>query len=95
MLTESVPLAERRKDPSDADNFNIHMASVGLTLASYFTTAYFSINAPNSDVMEDIDSVKWHKRLAYVHMSAMVIGPILGLKAMECGRFLGSHAAKV
>lgn len=72
-----------RKDPSDADNFNIHMASVGLTLASYFTTAYFSISAPKADVMEDIDSVKWHKRLAYVHMSAMVIGPILGLKAIS------------
>lgn len=72
-----------RMDKSDADNFNLHVMTAGLTLASYFTTAYFSISAPKADVMEDTDSVKWHKRFAYVHMPAMVIGPFLGLAALN------------
>ncbi|MBY0413434.1 MAG: hypothetical protein K2Q18_04685 [Bdellovibrionales bacterium] len=72
-----------RMDKSDADNFNLHMLTAGVTLASYFTTAYYSISAPKSDSMSDADSVKWHKRFAYVHMPAMIIGPILGLKAID------------
>ncbi|RPJ74427.1 MAG: hypothetical protein EHM20_10620 [Alphaproteobacteria bacterium] len=70
-------------DPSDADNFTPHMISAGLTLASYFTTAYFSITAPKADVLHDLDSVKWHKRLSFIHMPAMIIGPFLGLKAIS------------
>lgn len=72
-----------RMDKSDADNFNLHVMTAGLTLASYFTTAYYSMSAPKADSMQDLDSVKWHKRLAFVHMPAMVIGPILGLKAID------------
>lgn len=72
-----------RMDSSDADNFNLHVMTAGLTLASYFTTAYFSISAPKADTMADSDSVKWHKRLAFVHMPAMIIGPLLGLKALN------------
>ena len=72
-----------RMDKSDADNFNLHVMTAGLTLASYFTTAYFSLSAPKADTMQDLDSVKWHKRLAFVHMPAMIIGPILGLKAID------------
>jgi hypothetical protein len=68
---------------SDADNFNLHIMTAGLTLASYFTTAYFSISAPKADTMEDTNSVTWHKRLAFVHMPAMIIGPLLGLKAYD------------
>jgi hypothetical protein len=70
-------------DSSDGDKFNTHALMAGLTLASYLTTAYFSISAPKSDAMEDLDSVKWHKRLAYIHVPAMIIGPILGLKAID------------
>lgn len=72
-----------RMEKSDADEFNLHVMTAGLTLASYFTTAYFSISAPKADTMADVDSVKWHKRLAMVHMPAMIIGPILGLKALD------------
>ena len=70
-------------DRSDGNKFNTHSLVAGLTLASYLTTAYYSISAPKSDSMEDLDSVKWHKRLAYVHFPAMIIGPILGLKAIS------------
>lgn len=72
-----------RMDKSDADNFNLHVMTAGLTLASYFTTAYFSLSAPKADTTSDTDDVMWHKRLAFVHMPAMIIGPILGLQAIN------------
>lgn len=72
-----------RMDSADAKDFNLHLATAGLTLVSYFTTAYFSISAPKAETMEDNNSVKWHKRLAYIHMPAMIIGPILGMKAIS------------
>lgn len=72
-----------RYDSTDGNKFNLHALTAGLTLASYLTTAYYSISAPKSESMEDTEGVKWHKRLAYVHMPAMIIGPILGLKAID------------
>lgn len=72
-----------RMDKSDADNFNLHVMTAGLTMASYFATAYYSISAPKADAMADSSSVTWHKRLAFIHMPAMIIGPILGLKAID------------
>ena len=72
-----------RFDSTDADKFNLHAMTAGLTLASYLTTAYYSISAPKSDSMEDTQAVKWHKRIAYIHMPAMIIGPLLGLKAID------------
>lgn len=70
-----------RMDASDADNFNLHLITAGVTLASYFTTAYFGITAPKAQSMEDTEQIKWHKRLAFVHMPAMIIGPLFALKA--------------
>ncbi len=72
-----------RMDSSDSKDFNLHVATAGLTLVSYFTTAYFSISAPKSETMVDSNAVTWHKRLAYIHMPAMIIGPILGLSALN------------
>lgn len=65
----------------DAKNFKFHLISAGLTLASYYTTAYFSLSAPKKATASDLYATQWHKRLAYVHMPAMIIGPILGLTA--------------
>ncbi len=70
-----------RMDASDAKNFNLHLGVATLTLASYFTGAYLGINAPKSESMQDIDQIKWHKRLAYIHLPAMILAPILGYKA--------------
>lgn len=70
-----------RMDASDADNFNLHLITAGVTLASYFTTAYFGITAPKAQSMEDTEQIKWHKRLAFIHMPAMIIGPMFALKA--------------
>ncbi len=72
-----------RADKSDADEFNLHVMTAGLTMATYFTTAYFSLSAPKADTMGDTDGVRWHKYFANVHMPAMIIGPLLGLKAID------------
>ena len=72
-----------RADKSDADEFNLHVMTAGLTMATYFTTAYFSLSAPKADTTGDTDGVRWHKYFASVHMPAMIIGPLLGLKAIS------------
>ncbi len=70
-----------RMSSSDANKFNIHLISASLTLASYFTTAYLGITAPKSESMADSNQITWHKRLAFVHMPAMILGPIFAYKA--------------
>lgn len=70
-----------RMDASDANKFNLHIMTAGVTLASYFTTAYLGMNAPKAQSMMDTESTAWHKRLAYIHVPAMILGPIFGLKA--------------
>lgn len=56
---------------------------------SYFTTAFFSLTAPKPDGITDRGSIKWHKRLAWVHFPAMLLAPVLGYmykKDNEAGR---------
>jgi hypothetical protein len=67
----------------DAGELNLHMATALATMASYYTTAYFSLNAPKSDDMTDSGARTWHKNLAWVHGTAMVLGPILGMLAFK------------
>jgi hypothetical protein len=71
------------KSGDDAGKMNLHMGIAALTTASYFTTAYFSLSAPKSDEMEDEPARKWHKGLAWVHGTAMVLAPILGYLAFK------------
>lgn len=70
-----------RMDASDANKFNVHLMTAGVTLAAYFTTAYLGMNAPKSQSMMDTESTAWHKRMAYIHVPAMILGPIFALKA--------------
>lgn len=44
----------------------------------YYTTAYYSLNAPKPATIKDRGMIVWHKRLAWVHFPAMVLAPILG-----------------
>lgn len=69
------------KSGSDADELHLHILTAGATMVSYLTTAYFSINAPKAESMQDSDGLKWHKRFAMVHFPAMVLGPVMGLMA--------------
>lgn len=67
----------------DAGKLNLHMAIATATMASYYTTAYFSLGAPKRDDYEDESARVWHKRLAWVHGASMLLGPILGMLAFK------------
>lgn len=71
------------KSKDDASKLNLHMGLAALTTASYWTTAAMAIKAPKSDAFEDESKRVWHKRLAWVHGSAMVLAPILGVLAFK------------
>ncbi len=71
------------KNSSDAKNFDLHMALGAATLVSYYTTAYYSLSAPKIKNTEDEKKRKIHKHLAYVHGTAFVLAPILGLMAYK------------
>lgn len=59
----------------------------GLGIASgvlYMTAASFALLAPelNDNQEKNVsNNVKWHKRLAWIHVPALIIGPILGIIA--------------
>jgi hypothetical protein len=57
---------------------NVHMYLGITTAALYFTTAYYSLTAPKPSGVIDRGRIKWHKALAWVHLPAMIITPILG-----------------
>lgn len=70
-----------KKEASDANQFDLHLALGAATLVSYYTTAYYSLSAPKIKNTSDDKKRKIHKHLAYVHGSAMVLAPILGMMA--------------
>lgn len=57
---------------------NLHRAISYITAASYFFTGYLSLTAPKPVDFEDEHDRKIHKHLAYVHVPAMILAPILG-----------------
>ncbi len=71
------------KSSDDAGNMNLHMGVSALTLASYFTTAYFSLSAPKPDDFVESSARHWHKGLAWIHGTAMVLAPVLGYLAFK------------
>jgi hypothetical protein len=71
------------KSKDDASKLNLHMGLAVASLASYFTTAYFSLSAPKPEGMEDETSRLWHKRLAWIHGASMILAPVLGYFAFK------------
>jgi hypothetical protein len=53
------------------------------SLVSYYATAYYSLSAPKPEGMVDEKSRQWHKGLAWIHGTAMVLAPVLGLMALK------------
>ncbi|MBL0059466.1 MAG: hypothetical protein IPP35_10230 [Elusimicrobia bacterium] len=49
----------------------------------YFTTASFSLLAPEGEAKKSAGATKIHKGLAWIHFPAMVIAPILGYQAYQ------------
>lgn len=60
---------------------NLH-ATLGTTAGiMYFTTAYFSLRAPEGPTEKNSGATKIHRALAFIHFPAMVAAPILGYQA--------------
>jgi hypothetical protein len=59
-------------------------AALGITTAGlYFTTASYAIRAPRIAGTSTRGPIKWHKGLAWVHGTGMVLTPILGAMAFD------------
>jgi hypothetical protein len=72
VMTATMIMAESAKD-NDVHKY-LGIAS-GLM---YWTTAYFSLSAPEIQGAKDSGSSKIHKTLSWIHMPLMVAAPILG-----------------
>jgi len=62
---------------------DLHAALGGLTVGLYATTAYYAIFAPKIPGTETRGPIKWHKTLAWIHGTGMVLTPILGVMAYQ------------
>lgn len=84
----SHEMKDRRKknghhSSSDVKDMHLHMGLAGVSLASYFTTAYMAWRAPRPEEQQDENARSWHKGLAYIHVPSMILAPILGILAMK------------
>jgi hypothetical protein len=59
----------------------IHAALGAATAGMYFTTASFAIFAPKVPGTRTKGSMRWHKALAWIHGTGMVLTPVLGAMA--------------
>jgi Carboxypeptidase regulatory-like domain len=62
---------------------DLHVALGSTTAALYFTTASFAIFAPKIPGTETRGPIRWHKALAWVHGTGMILTPILGAMAFN------------
>jgi hypothetical protein len=57
---------------------------LGMTTAAvYFTTAYFSLTAPDSKSPNKVWNIKIHKAMAFIHFPCMVLLPFAGPDASK------------
>lgn len=73
----------RQEKTHRSKKFIYHMSLGTLTTASYLTTAYQALRAPKISQWEDSTQKSWHKALAYIHLPAMILSPILGALAFK------------
>lgn len=62
---------------------DLHAAIGGVTGVLYFTTAYYSIFAPNIPGTPARGPIRLHKALAWIHGPGMVLTPVLGVMAFD------------
>lgn len=70
-------------DPTNGSKADLHKNLGIATGALYFTTAGFSILAPEVEEKKATGATKIHKTLAWIHFPAMIIAPILGYQAYQ------------
>ena len=62
-------------------NRTVHMILGSATADLYFTSAYFAIRAPRVPGTESRGPIRFHKAMAWIHGSGMILTPILGAMA--------------
>lgn len=62
---------------------DLHVALGSTTAALYFTTASFAIFAPKIRGTETRGPIRFHKALAWIHGTGMILTPILGAMAFQ------------
>jgi aryl-alcohol dehydrogenase-like predicted oxidoreductase len=87
-LITAVPMAATIFTASGAEGGSdakrdLHKNMAITTGALYFTTASFSLFAPEVEEKKATGSTKFHKALAWIHFPAMIIAPILGYEAYK------------
>ncbi len=70
----------------NANSNDVHKIAGITTGLLYWTTAYYSLSAPEVEGTKDTGSSKIHKALAWVHAPLMAIVPILGYINKENAR---------
>lgn len=77
LMTATVLTSDKAKDN------NLHKAMGIATGLMYWTTAYFSLSAPEVEGQKESGSSKIHKTLAWIHAPLMTIVPVLGYLAKK------------
>lgn len=67
----------------EAKKNNLHKYLGITTGLLYWTTAYYSLSAPEIDGQKESGSSKIHQTLAFIHAPLMAIVPVLGYLAKE------------
>lgn len=79
-MTATVILADKAKKN------DVHEIAGITTGLLYWTTAYYSLSAPEVEGVKDTGSTKIHKTLAWIHAPLMAIVPVLGYLNKENDR---------
>jgi len=66
-----------------AANLDFHIALGSLTTGLYFTTAYFSMFAPQIPGVKPKGAIRLHRALEWVHGPGMIVTPLLGIAAYK------------
>lgn len=67
----------------EAKSSDVHKYLGMATGAMYWTTAYYSLSAPDVEGTKDSGSSKIHKSLAWIHVPLMAVVPVLGYLRKE------------
>jgi hypothetical protein len=78
MMTGTLLVAEKNGHGEDAPIKDIHKYMGIATGLMYWTTAYFSLSAPEVEGQKESGSSKLHQSLAWIHAPLMAIVPVLG-----------------
>ena len=81
MIAALVTSSDVGETNTGDNNRSVHMILGSTTAGLYFTSAYFAIRAPRVPGTESRGPIRFHKAMAWIHGSGMILTPILGAMA--------------